>query len=153
MSLRPLILAFCLALASLPAFAEQAAFTHFSGFDDTNGNGQLDCGEPVTIEAGYFSRNGAPRTSGTIDAPTPATVGLSYLGGSAFVTPDRAVGCMADLTSGLDPPDTAFSADFTCDPAISNPPDQNFVSITYKAIYVARAGNPGFTSSVLVQPA
>ncbi len=152
MSLRPLVLASCLALASLPAVAEQAAFTHYVGFDDANGNGQLDCGEPVTIETGYFSRNGAPKTSGTITAPTPATVNLAYLGGSAFVTFDREVGCVADFTSGLDPHDTSFSASFTCDPAISNPPDQNFVSITYKAIYVARAGVPGFTSSVLVQP-
>jgi len=89
MNVRSLVMAcFCLLLFTLPVLAEQAAFTHYVGFDDTNGNGVLDCGEPVTIKAGYFSRNGEPPTSGTVSAPTPASVALSYLGGSAFVTPD-----------------------------------------------------------------
>jgi uncharacterized repeat protein (TIGR01451 family) len=143
-------LVFSLFLLALPAFAEQAAFTHYLGFDDTNGNGQLDCGEPVTIQTGYFARNGAPKTAGTIRAPTSSAVNLAYLGGSAFVAPDQAAGCFAEVTTGLDPHDTTFTAAFVCDPAMSNPPDQTFISVIYKAIYVARAGSPGFTSSVLV---
>jgi large repetitive protein len=152
MNCRPFVLALLfLVLLALPALAEQGAFTHFIGFDDTNGNGQLDCGEPVTIQAGYFSSGTTVKASGTVIAPTPGTIGLSYLGGSVIVTPDEEVGCTVDIASGLDPHDATFTADFTCDPLISNPPNQNFLSLTYKAMYTALAGSPGFTSAVLVE--
>jgi hypothetical protein len=72
-------------------------------------------------------------------APTPASIALSYLGGSAAVTPDQAVGCTVDITSGLDPHDTSFTAAFSCDPPTSNPPDQNFASITRRSTSPAPA--------------
>jgi large repetitive protein len=149
--MRPLFLLLLSLTLSAPLLAEQAAFTRFVSFDDTNGNGQLDCGEPVTIQAGYFANNIDVKLSGTVTAPTPGTVGLSYLGGSVIVTPDQQVGCTVEITSGLDPHDQIFTADFACDPQISTPPNQYFVSLTYKATYSALAGNPGFTSAVLVQ--
>jgi uncharacterized repeat protein (TIGR01451 family) len=128
------------------------AITHFVGYDGVNGNGQLDCAEPVTIEAAYDASGGSSPVSGILTAPTPATVALSYIPGSAVVTPDHQAGCNGTVTDGFDPDhDPTWSADFSCDPALSVPPGTFYFFVTYKAIYIARAGLPGFTSSVLVK--
>jgi uncharacterized repeat protein (TIGR01451 family) len=125
------------------------AITHFVRFDDINGNGQLDCGEPVTIEAAYNASGQGSPASGTLTAPTSAGINLGYLPGSAVVTPDHQAGCNGSVREGFDPfHDPTWTADFSCDPTISLPPGTYLFSVTYKATYTARAGVPGFTSAV-----
>jgi uncharacterized repeat protein (TIGR01451 family) len=137
-------------LLAFPAFADPPkAITRFLGFDDVNANGQLDCGEPVTIEAAYSAAGAGSPVSGSLTAPTSAGVNLAYLPGSAGITSDHQSGCTGTVADGFDlGHDPTWTATFACDPAISVPAGTYFFSITYKAAYVARAGFPGFTSSL-----
>src|SRR5579863_8483447 len=82
---RPALLAILAGLALLPSTAPpawaQAAARGFSvaitGFDDVNGNGKLDCGEPVTVEAGYFDapQDSTAAITGHLTAPFSGTSG------------------------------------------------------------------------------
>ena len=129
---------------------DHTAASHYVGFDDINGNGRLDCGEPVTLKTGYFTANGtATGLSGTLVAPSTGSAGISFLPGSAYVTPDDDVSCDVQILAGNSSGDTFVRASFTCDPSISNPAGQSGFTITYKAIY----GNPSvaaFSSSTTV---
>ena len=73
----------CLALlpwAAAPARAQSPnrGFNVFiAGFDDINGNGKLDCGEPVTVEAGYFDspQDSTGAITGHLTSPYSGTAG------------------------------------------------------------------------------
>jgi uncharacterized repeat protein (TIGR01451 family) len=122
---------------------DHTAASHYVGFDDINGNGRLDCGEPVTLKTGYFTANGTTTgLSGTLVAPSTGSAGISFLPGSAYVTPDENVSCDVQILSGDGPEDTFVQASFRCDPSISNPVGQSGFTITYKAVY----GNPSFAA-------
>jgi uncharacterized repeat protein (TIGR01451 family) len=143
------VFALVLSLISLTASAQPSAptlHTSVGGFTDVNGNGILDCGEPVEIVAAYATNNsGTPALTGTLVAPAAGTVGLSYQPGSLVVDPDLTVGCQAMIVSGNSPSDGSGQVDFSC-PA--DPLDNNAwtVVVRYRAVYV-NSGSPGFTAT------
>jgi uncharacterized repeat protein (TIGR01451 family) len=115
----------------------------YAGFADVNGNGQLDCGEPVTVVVAYATNNsGTPALSGTLVAPYAGSSGLSFLPGSAVIDQDLTVGCQAVVTTGGPPEDAAAQVAFTC-PA--DPQDNNSwtVVVRYQGTYDS-GGAPAF---------
>jgi uncharacterized repeat protein (TIGR01451 family) len=114
----------------------------YVSFQDVNGNGVIDCDEPVTIAVGYVDSASAPNAatgpiSGTIVAPFAGTVGLSYINGSAAVDYGLSVDCFATVTSGNSSGDLTATWSFSCpNPPTSTPPRGNAITVTYRALYV-----------------
>src|SRR5262249_2984920 len=66
----------------------------YAGFTDVNGNGVLDCGEPVDLIATFATNNsGTPAVSGSLFAPVSGSAGLGFLHGSVVVDPVLTNGC------------------------------------------------------------
>ena len=148
-SLATLALAALLGTSS-PLAADLIAGTHYTGFVDVNGNGRLDCGEPVTIEAAW-STNDFQTTglSGTLAAPGTGAQGLIFLPGSVEIVPDLSVGCTETIVAGNVPEDGGAQVQFTCDPQIPNPKGQTLFVVQYRALYF-NSSFPGFVSAATV---
>jgi uncharacterized repeat protein (TIGR01451 family) len=118
----------------------------YAGFTDLNGNGVLDCGEPVNLIATFATNNsGTPALSGSLFAPVNGTAGLSFLHGSVVIDPDLTNGCTGSILAGNGPEDTDFRVDFSC-PA--DPIDNNSwtLVVRYRATYDGTASPPSFSA-------
>src|SRR5258708_3259086 len=111
----------------LPGFAAQSFGIFFDGWTDLNGNGKIDCSEPVTYRIALFNAAAAlgPET-GTISVPFDFPVRWSYTPGTIapdFVFSDS---CTYSILQGDNPNDTKAVLSYTCDPHSSNPSDSNY---------------------------
>ncbi len=121
------------------------------GFQDVNGNGVLDCLEPVTIRAAYVDPAADTATgsvTGQMVAPFAGANGLAFIPGSVELDRVFSVGdCVATITGGNDASDVAATVSFTCGPPRSNGPGAqggNVVAFLYRAAF--RGTVPSFTA-------
>jgi uncharacterized repeat protein (TIGR01451 family) len=129
-----LLVAWLLAGAVPVAAAGPTLKSSFAGFTDVNGNGVLDCGEPVDLVAAFATNNsGTPALTGSLFVPVAGSSGIVFQAGSVRVDPDLTNGCMGTVVSGNNPGDVDARVDFSC-PA--DPIDNN--SWTLVVRYVAR---------------
>jgi uncharacterized repeat protein (TIGR01451 family) len=129
-----LLAAWLLAGAVPVAAAGPTLKSSYAGFTDVNGNGVLDCGEPVELVAAFATNNsGTPALTGSLFAPVAGSSGIVFQAGSVRVDPDLTNGCMGTVVSGNNPGDVDARVDFSC-PA--DPIDNN--SWTLVVRYVAR---------------
>jgi uncharacterized repeat protein (TIGR01451 family) len=137
----------CLLLASPLAWAAQPTVkSSFLGFVDVNGNGILDCAEPVELVATYASNNsGSPALTGSLFVPYFGTTGLIYLPGSLTIDPDLTVACQATIVQGNSPQDLSAQVDFSC-PADANLHFGSTVVARYRATYY-NSQLPQFTAT------
>src|ERR1700726_2656380 len=81
----------------------------FVSFQDVNGNGVLDCLEPVTIRAAYVdppSDTATGSITGQMVAPFAGSSGLAFIPGSVEIDRVFSVGdCVATMAGGNDPSD------------------------------------------------
>jgi uncharacterized repeat protein (TIGR01451 family) len=134
-----------LVAAALPARAQTAGrgFRVFiAGFDDVNGNGVLDCGEPVTVEVGYFDTPQDPTAAitGHLVALVGGTSGLAFLSGT--VQQDytlSAGGCQGVVTEGNGQSDPETQLDFSCAPPSAYPVQGNAIVWKFKAVFTGRS--------------
>jgi uncharacterized repeat protein (TIGR01451 family) len=123
----------------------------FVGFQDVNGNGVLDCLEPVTLRAAYVDPP-ADTTTGSITgqmvAPFAGASGLGFIPGSVEIDRVFSVGdCVATIVGGNDPSDVEATVNFSCGPPRSNGPGAqggNVVAFLYRAAF--RSSAPSFTA-------
>lgn len=145
---------FLLALA-LPAGAQVITGRGFGEsyveFQDVNGNGVLDCGEPVTIRVAYVDPAADTATgsvSGQLVAPFAGAAGLAFIPGSVEIDRLFSVGgCTATIAGGNDPSDVEATVDFSCGPprpAAPGMPGGNVVAFLFRAAF--RGTQPGFTA-------
>jgi uncharacterized repeat protein (TIGR01451 family) len=144
----------CLALlplAATPARAQSPnrGFNVFiAGFDDINGNGKLDCGEPVTVEAGYFDspQDSTGAITGHLTSPYSGTAGLSFLHGTVQQDFSLSAGsCLGTITGGNGQSDVEADMDFNCGPPSANPVQGNAIVWKYKALFVG--SSPSLTAT------
>src|ERR1700687_701349 len=92
----------------------------YVSFQDVNGNGVLDCFEPVTIRAAYVdpaSDTATGSITGQMVAPFAGTSGLVLIPGSVELDRVFSVGdCVATIVTGNDPSDAEATVDFSCGP-------------------------------------
>ncbi len=146
-----------LAAAAFTATVGRAATTfntQLLGYTDVNGNGQLDCGEPVKV--GVFYQTDAPNSAqvdktlhGFVTLPdTTDTIGLEYLPGTIQTDNNFTTGCYGTVLQGniTSPADTHAKVEVTCfkDPIAL--PGGSTILLTYNALYLS-AGAPSFTST------
>ena len=119
------------------AGAQFQLLTSIGGFTDVNGNGTLDCSEPVKIFV--FLGNPDPilspaqAFSGTLSFPTAAHVGLIFIPGSVTVENDLSAGCGGFVTAGNSPEDLSGAVDFTCNGG--GPGVKPAITVSYQALY------------------
>jgi uncharacterized repeat protein (TIGR01451 family) len=121
------------------------------GFQDVNGNGVLDCLEPVTIRAAYVdpaSDTATGSVTGQMSAPFAGAGGLAFIPGSVEIDRVFSVGdCVATIAGGNDPGDVAATVNFSCGPPHGNGPGAqggNVVAFLYRAAFQNTA--PSFTA-------
>src|SRR5579864_2113300 len=165
MALAPLRLGMAAAVAAatlavlgglaVPAGAQVVAGRGFGesvvGFQDVNGDGVLDCLEPVTIRAAYVDPAADTATgsvTGQMTAPFAGAGGLAFIPGSVEIDRVFSVGdCVATIAGGNDPGDVEATVDFACGPprpAAQGAPGGNVVAFLYRAAF--RGSQPGFTA-------
>jgi uncharacterized repeat protein (TIGR01451 family) len=108
------------------------------GFDDVNGNGALDCGEPVTVEVGYFDspQDTTGSITGHLHAPFAGSTGLAFLHGTVQQDFTLTAGsCLGVVTAGNGPSDPAADLDFNCAPPSANPTQGNAIAWKFKAVF------------------
>src|ERR1700674_3643989 len=126
----------------------------FVSFQDVNGNGVLDCLEPVTIRAAYVdpaSDTATGSITGQMVAPFAGTSGLQLIPGSVELDRVFSVGdCVATIAGGNDPSDVEATIDFSCGPPRpgNGPGAQggNVVAFLYLAAF--RNTQPSFTAAM-----
>jgi uncharacterized repeat protein (TIGR01451 family) len=137
------------AAGAAPAAAQPALKASFAGFTDVNGNGVLDCGEPIELVAAFATRNsGTPALAGQLYVPNyPGSTGFTFLAGSVRIDPDLSTGCTGTVVAGNHPGDTDARIDFSC-PA--DPIDNNAwtLVVRYQARYDS-TGPASFTAAAL----
>jgi hypothetical protein len=137
------------AAGAAPAAAQPALKASFAGFTDVNGNGVLDCGEPIELVAAFATRNsGTPALAGQLYVPNyPGSTGFTFLAGSVRIDPDLTTGCTGTVVAGNHPGDTDARIDFSC-PA--DPIDNNAwtLVVRYQARYDS-TGPASFTAAAL----
>src|SRR6202023_3198792 len=149
-----------LALAVLGGLAAPAGAQVIAGrgfgesvveFQDVNGNGVLDCLEPVTIRAAYVDPAADTATgsvTGQMMAPFAGANGLAFIPGSVELDRVFSVGdCVATIAGGNDPSDVAATVNFSCGPPRSNGPGAqggNVVAFLYRVAF--RGTVPSFTA-------
>jgi uncharacterized repeat protein (TIGR01451 family) len=109
-----------------------------AGFDDVNGNGKLDCGEPVTVEVGYFDspQSTTGSITGHIHAPFAGTTGIAFLHGTVQQDFTFTAGsCLGVVTAGNGQSDPAADLDFNCGPPSAFPIQGNSIAWKFKAIF------------------
>jgi uncharacterized repeat protein (TIGR01451 family) len=136
-----------LAGSAAPAAAQPALKVSFAGFTDVNGNGVLDCGEPIELVATFATRNsGTPALDGQLYVPSyPGSTGFTFFAGSVRIDPDLTTGCSGTVVAGNQPGDTDARIDFSC-PA--DPIDNNSwtLVVRYRARYDS-TGPASFTAA------
>jgi uncharacterized repeat protein (TIGR01451 family) len=128
------------------AAAQPTLKSSFAGFTDVNGNGVLDCGEPVDLIAAFATNNsGTPALTGSLFVPATGSSGIVFKAGSVRVDPDLTNGCMGTVVSGNNPGDVDARVDFSC-PA--DPLDNNSwtLVVRYVTIYDSSSA-PAFTAA------
>ena len=141
-----LALALCGMAAAPPAGAQVIAGRGFGqslvSFQDVNGNGVLDCGEPVTLRATYLDPSSDTATgsiSGQMVAPAAGTAGLSFIPGSVEIDAVTSTGCVPRIVSGNQPGDAAATVSFSCGPPHAGSPgsgqQSNVVAVLYRAAF------------------
>jgi uncharacterized repeat protein (TIGR01451 family) len=129
-------------LAVRTASAALTFSTQYLSFDDTNGDGTLSCGEPVTI--GVFYQTDSPNPSvdptelhGFITAPESGSQGISFLPGSVTQDYGFSTGCFGSVLEGNNSSDTRARIEVTCsqDPTVL--PGGATLLMKYKAAYTA----------------
>jgi uncharacterized repeat protein (TIGR01451 family) len=142
-----LLLAIWLLAGAVPAAAAGPTLkSSVAGFTDVNGNGVLDCGEPVDLVAAFATNNsGTPALTGTLFVPVAGSSGIVFQPGSVRVDPDLTNGCTGTVVSGNSPGDVDARVDFSC-PA--DPLDNNSwtLVVRYVALYES-ASAPAFTAA------
>jgi uncharacterized repeat protein (TIGR01451 family) len=124
----------------------------FVGFQDVNGNGVLDCLEPVTIRAAYVDPAADTATgsvTGQMVAPFAGANGLAFIPGSVELDRVFSVGdCVATIAGGNDASDVEVTVSFSCGPPRpgNGPGAQggNVVAFLYRAAF--RGSQPSFTA-------
>jgi uncharacterized repeat protein (TIGR01451 family) len=124
----------------------------YVGFQDVNGNGVLDCLEPVTIRAAYFdpaSDTATGSITGQMVAPFAGAGGLSFIPGSVQIDRLFSVGdCVATIVTGNDPSDVEATVSFSCGPPRpatgQGAGGGNVVAFLYRAAF--RSSQPNFTA-------
>jgi uncharacterized repeat protein (TIGR01451 family) len=109
-----------------------------AGFDDINNNGKLDCGEPVTVEVGYFDspQSTTGSITGHIHAPFAGTTGIAFLHGTVLQDFTFTAGsCLGVVTAGNGQSDSAADLDFNCGPPSAFPIQGNSIAWKFKAIF------------------
>ncbi len=154
-SARPARLAILAGLALLPwtvptAWAQPAArgfSVAITGFDDVNGNGKLDCGEPITVEAGYFDapQDSTAAITGHLTAPFSGTTGLAFLPGTVQQDFTLTAGCVGNVTTGNDPSAARADIDFSCGPPSASALQGNGIFWKFKATFVG--SSPSLTAT------
>src|SRR5579864_7291646 len=137
--------------AGAQAVAGRGFGESFAGFQDVNGNGVLDCLEPVTIRAAYVDPVSDTTTgsiTGQMVAPFAGAGGLAFIPGSVELDRVFSVGdCVAAIAGGNDPSDVEATVNFSCGPPRSNGPGAqggNVVAFLYRAAF--RSTAPSFTA-------
>lgn len=131
------------------AEAQPAVKSAIAGFTDVNGNGVLDCGEPVDLLATFATRNSnTPALTGQLIVGASGVAGLIFQAGSVSIDPDLTNGCTGTIVLGNNPGDSDARVDFSC-PA--DPPDNN--AWTLVVHYQERFDNssPAFTAAAFAQ--
>jgi uncharacterized repeat protein (TIGR01451 family) len=125
----------------------------FVGFQDVNGNGVLDCLEPVTIRAAYVDPAADTATgsvTGQMVAPFAGASGLAFIPGSVELDRVFSVGdCVATIVGGNDASDVEATVNFSCGPPRNNGPGAqggNVVAFLYRAFF--RSTTPSFTAAM-----
>jgi uncharacterized repeat protein (TIGR01451 family) len=124
----------------------------YVSFQDVNGNGVLDCLEPVTLRVAYFdpaSDTATGSITGRMVAPFAGAGGLSFIPGSVEIDRLFSVGdCVATIVTGNDPSDVEASVDFACGPprpaSGQGAPGGNVVAFLYRAAF--SSSQPSFTA-------
>jgi uncharacterized repeat protein (TIGR01451 family) len=123
----------------------------FVSFQDVNGNGVLDCLEPVTIRAAYVdpaSDTATGSITGQMVAPFAGSSGLAFIPGSVEIDRVFSVGdCVATIAGGNDPSDVNATVNFSCGPPHNNGPGAqggNVVAFLYRAVFQNTV--PSFTA-------
>ncbi len=132
--------------AAPPLAAQPSLQVAVAGFVDVNGNGILDCGEPVLLSATYATRDsGTPALTGSLTIPGAGTSGLVYQPGTLRIDNDLTVGCQPTVARGNGPGDTSGAVNFSC-PA--DPLDNNSwtVVVTWQALFESTT-SPAFTAT------
>jgi uncharacterized repeat protein (TIGR01451 family) len=122
------------------------------GFQDVNGNGVIDCLEPVTIRAAYVDPPSDSTTgaiTGQMVAPFAGAGGLSFIPGSVEIDRVFTVGdCVAAIATGNDPSDVEATVNFSCGPPRpgqgQTQPGGNVLAFLYRAYF--RSSQPSFTA-------
>jgi len=111
----------------------------FVSYAYVNGNGALDCGEPVRMEMIYLDPPqdlSTPNITGEMTAPVGATSGFSFIPGSVNVDPLFTTGCTQQVIAGNSSGDTAAKVDFQCGPPSTAGPIQgNVVAFTFDGTF------------------
>src|ERR1700674_3865054 len=98
----------------------------FVSFQDVNGNGVLDCLEPVTIRVAYVdpaSDTATGSITGQMVAPFAGSSGLAFIPGSVEIDRVFSVGdCVATIAGGNDSSDVEATVNFSCGPPHNNGP-------------------------------
>jgi uncharacterized repeat protein (TIGR01451 family) len=123
----------------------------FVGFQDVNGNGVLDCLEPVTIRAAYVdpaTDTATGSVTGQMVAPFAGASGLAFIPGSVEIDRVFSVGdCVATIAGGNGPSDVEATVSFSCGPPHGNGPGAqggNVVAFLYRAAFQNTV--PSFTA-------
>jgi hypothetical protein len=124
----------------------------YVSFQDVNGNGVLDCLEPVTLRVAYFdpaSDTATGSITGRMVAPFAGAGGLSFIPGSVEIDRLFSVGdCVATIVTGNDPSDVEATVDFACGPSRpasgQGAPGGNVVAFLYRAAF--SSSQPSFTA-------
>ncbi len=110
-----------------------------TGFDDTNGNGVLDCGEPVDIEVGYADSpndTGQPPFTGEFVSLYAGSTNLSFLPGSVAQDETLVAGsCAGTITTGNIQSDVEATLDYGCT-TTPMPIQGNAIAWKFKALFV-----------------
>ncbi len=133
-------------MAAAPAGAQVIVGRGFGeslvGFQDVNGNGVLDCGEPVTIRAVYVDPSSDTTTgsiSGQMTAPAAGTAGLAFIPGSVELDAVFSTGCVAAIVGGNAPGDAGATVNFSCGPpqqgSAGSGQQSNVVAFLYRATF------------------
>lgn len=124
------------------------------GFQDVNGNGVLDCLEPVTIRAFYIDPSSDTATgsiTGRMVVPAAGAAGLAFIPGSVEIDPVFSAGdCGAAIVSGNAPGDASAIVDFACGPPQPGSGQtgqrSNVVAFLYRAAFTA--AQPFYTAAM-----
>ncbi len=138
------VLAAAGASAQTPIHLQTSVF----GYTDVNGNGTLDCGEPIEFSVSVSSPTAilteAETYSGTLSFPSAGETGLVFVPGSVKVHPELGAGCAGSAVSGNGPEDLSAVVDFACQ--VAHPGIIPAFTVTYEAVF-ANEASPSYVAT------